>query len=157
MPVRPSLLLLVLTACGRSAGTNCGIVGLAGPSLLLEEFTKQGHTLGAVPSTMPERLVVRMAAGPVYPAIVGKTDTSWVIGIDAPLPDRPRPGFGVLVVDPSLGVRGLLLYEGTPMPRAPVLGVVNAGTLNVPFHGLRANVAAFQDATCPLFPDSLTR
>ena len=132
-------------------------MGLAGPSLLLEEFTKRGRTLDQVPARMPERLVVRMAAGPAYPALVGKTDTSWIIGIDAPLPERPRPGFGVLVVDQALGVKGLLLYEGSPIPRAPILGQVNAGTLNVPFHGLRTTLAAFEDVACPMFPDSLSR
>ncbi len=159
MTLRPTLLFLVsLAACaGRTARANCGIVGLAGPSLMLEEFTKPGHTLDAVPAKMPERVVVRMAAGPAYPALVGKTDTSWVIGIDAPLPATPRPGFGVLVVDPSLGVQGVLLYQGTPMPRAPVLGLVNAGSLNVPFHGLLTSVAAFQDVSCQLFPDSVKR
>ena len=156
MIARATLLVLLISACGGGARTtNCGIVGLAGPSLLLEEFGRSGNTLGEVPEAMPERLVARMAAGPAYSAVVGKTDTSWVIGIDASLPQRPRPGFGVLVVDPSLGVQGLLLYEGLPIPRAPILGTVNAGTLDFPFHGLRAPVAAFQDPRCPLFPDSL--
>jgi hypothetical protein len=159
LTLRPALAILLLTACGSGerGGTNCGIVGLAGPSLLLEEFTKQGNTLGEVPEPMPERLVVRMAAGPAYPALVGRTDTSWVVGIDAALPSSPRPGFGVLVVDPALGVRGILLYEGRPVPGAPVLGTVNAGALDIPFHGLRASVAAFEGAGCPLFPDSLAR
>ena len=156
--VTPLSLLLVLTACtGRASGTNCGIVGLAGPSLLLEEFTKPGRTMSELPDNMPERLVVRLAAGAAYPAIVGKTDSSWVIGIDAPTEVRLRPGFGVLVVDPSLGVQGLLVYEGSPIPGAPVLGQVNAGTQNLPFHGLRANIAGFQDVSCRLFPDSLAR
>src|SRR5215831_4841886 len=108
---------LLLTACaGPARSANCGIVGIAGPSLLLEEFTKPGRTLTELPDRMPERLVVRLAAGPAYPAIVGKTDSSWVIGIDAPVEARLRPGFGVLVVDPSLGVQGLLLYEGSKIP-----------------------------------------
>jgi hypothetical protein len=151
-------LSLALTACaGPARGTNCGIVGIAGPSLLLEEFTKPGRTLSELPDRMPERLVVRLAAGPAYPAIVGKTDSSWVIGIDAPVAGPLRAGFGVLVVDPSLGVQGVLLYEGSPIPGAPILGSVNAGTQNLPFHALRANIAAFQDVSCRLFPDSLAR
>jgi hypothetical protein len=149
--------LLAGCASGARSGTACGIVGLAGPSLLLEEFTKPGRTLSEVPAGMPEHLVARIAAGPVYPALAGRTDSSWVVGIDARLPAKPRPGFGVLVVDPTLGIQGILLYEGTPIPGAPVLGTVNAGDLNVPFHGLRASVAAFEDPGCRLFPDSLKR
>ena len=156
MNARAILLILLVSACaGGSRTTNCGIVGLAGPSLLLEEFARPGNTLGEVPENMPERIVARIAAGPAYSAVVGKTDTSWVIGIEGLVPEQPRPGFGVLVVDPSLGAQGLLLYEGLPIPRAPILGTVNAGSLNIPFHGLRASIAAFQDPSCILFPDSL--
>jgi hypothetical protein len=158
MALRGPVLSIFLAACaGRAAPANCGIVGVAGPSLLLEEFTKPGRTMSELPDRMPERLVVRLAAGPAYPAIVGKTDSSWVIGIDAPVEANAHLGFGVLVVDPSLGVQGLLVYEGSPIPGAPILGSVNAGTRNLPFHALRANVAAFQDPSCRLFPDSLTR
>jgi hypothetical protein len=158
MTLRPTIALLFLAACaGPRPHAHCGIVGLAGPSLLLEEFTKRGKTLSAVPDKMPERLVARMAGGPAYPAVAGKTDSSWVIGIDAPVPDKPRLGFGVLVLDRTLGVRGLLLYEGSPMPGAPILGTVNAGNLNIPFHGIEVAVAGFEDVACPLFPDSLKR
>jgi hypothetical protein len=43
------------------------------------------------------------------------------------------------------------------MSGAPRLGTVNAGATNVPLVGLQTDIAKFQDATCPIFPDSLRR
>jgi len=145
--------------CGLSdRGTRCGIAALAGPTLLLEEFTKPGRTLAVPPAAdLPEVLPVRVVAGQVQRGLVGRTDSSLIIGVDGPLPERPQPGFGVLLVDPSLGARGVLLYEGKPIPGAPTLGSVNLGAVDVPLIGLATVVAGFQDSLCPLFPDSLRR
>lgn len=149
--------LVVLTACGGPRGqASCGIAAFAGPSMLLEEFTKPGLTLAALPK-MPEIIPVRLAGGPVYRGIVGKTDSSWIIGVDGPLPGPSKPGYGVLLDDPAAGADGIILYEGVPIPGAPILGTVNAGIVNVPLLGVRATVAMFQDPGCPLFPDSLRR
>ncbi|MEZ4457373.1 MAG: hypothetical protein R2882_12625 [Gemmatimonadales bacterium] len=150
------LLLVAISGCGISGrGTNCGIVALAGPTLLLEEFTKPGKTLSSVPDGMPPVLPVRIAAGLVQRGLVGQTDSSWVIGIDGPLPDLPDPGFGVLVADPVAGPQGVLVYEGPPILRAPILGSVHLGERSLPLIGLRASAAAFEDSRCRLFPDSL--
>jgi hypothetical protein len=152
------LALPVLTGCGVSdRGTSCGIVALAGPTMLLEEFTKAGHTLGAIPEKMPEILPVRMAVGAAQRALVGRTDSSWVVGVDGPFPEKPVPGFGVLLVDQTQGPQGVLLYEGKPIPGAPVLGTVHVGTRVIPMIALQTGIAGFQDARCPIFPDSLKR
>ncbi len=155
--IRVGFLLLVTSAgCGFSSrGTKCGIAALAGPTMLLEEFTKPGATLGAVPEGMPEILPVRVVAGAAQRAIVGKADSGWIIGVDGPLVSQPPPGFGVLVVDRVAGAQGVLLYEGRPIPGAPKLGHVNLGELNIPLIGLTTQAAGFQDGRCPLFPDSL--
>jgi hypothetical protein len=138
-------------------GTRCGIAALAGPTMILEEFTRPGRTLANLPDRMPEIVPVRIAAGAAQRGIVGRTDSNWVVGVDGPLPDKPIPGFGVMMVDPVAGPQGLLLYEGLPIPGAPVLGSVHVGARVVPMIGLETGVAAFQDARCPLFPDSLRR
>ncbi|MBL8984941.1 MAG: hypothetical protein JNJ80_01635 [Gemmatimonadetes bacterium] len=152
-------LLTFGSACSLSdRGTRCGIAALAGPTMLLEEFTRPGRTLGELPTTgMPEVLPVRMAAGLVQRGLVGRTDTAWVVGVDGPMPDKPVPGFGVMLVDPVVGPQGVLLYEGLPIPGAPTLGTVHVGTRIIPLIGLKTQAAAFQDARCPLFPDSLRR
>lgn len=124
--------------------------------MLLEEFTR-GRALTSTPDSMPEVLVVRLAAAQAFRGLVGRTDSAWVIGIEGSLPDNVKPGFGVLVVDPAGGARGVVIYEGPPIPGAPVLGTVNLGDLTVPLLGLRASVAAFEEPNCPLFPDSLVR
>ena len=153
-----TLALALLGGCGFAGSeTRCGIAALAGPSLLLEQFTKSGATLSQIPAGMPEIIPVRIAAGAAQRALVGRSDSSWVIGVDGPLESKNPPGFGVLVVDPIAGPTGLLLFEGPPIPGAPVLGQVNLGPTNLPFHGLKATVAAFQDSRCPLFPDSLRK
>ena len=150
--------LTLVSGCGVGGRqTQCGIAALVGPSLLLEEFGKPGTTLSQVPSPMPETLPVRMAAGDAQRALVGKTDSSWIVGVDGPLVTDHPPGFGVLLVDRVAGPQGVLLYGGPPIPGAPVLGTVNLGELNIPFLGLLTQTAAFQDSLCPLFPDSLTR
>jgi hypothetical protein len=150
--------LIGLVGCGVSdRGTRCGIVALAGPTLLLEEFTKAGHTLGKIPDRMPEVVPVRLVAGQAQRGLVGRTDTSWVIGVDGPLQAQKAPGFGVLLVDPVQGARGVLLYEGFPIRGAPILGTVHLGSLVIPMIGLTTTVAGFEDGRCPLFPDSLRR
>lgn len=151
--------LAFASACSLSdRGTRCGIAALAGPTMLLEEFTRPGRTLSELPATgMPEVLPVRMAAGSVQRGLVGRTDSAWVVGVDGPMPDKPVPGFGVMLVDPVVGPQGVLLYEGLPIPGAPTLGTVHVGTRVVPMIGLKTQAAAFQDARCPLFPDSLRR
>ena len=156
--IRAGLMAVALATvgCGPAGrGTNCGIAALAGPTMLLEEFTRPGSTLATVPNGMPEVLPVRVVAGGAQRALVGKTDTSWIIGVDGPLAAEPAPGFGVLVVDRATGPRGVLLYQGHPIPGAPKLGRVNLGEINIPFIGLTTQTAGFQDAGCPLFPDSL--
>lgn len=154
----PLSLVLTLTSCGWSSrGTQCGIVALAGPTMLLEEFTKPGTTLSAAPAKMPPVLPVRMAAGQVQRGLVGQADSGWVVGVDGPFPDQPVPGFGVLVSDRVLGVQGVLLYQGLPIRGAPTLGSVHIGARVVPLIGLETQTAAFQDSRCPLFPDSLRR
>jgi hypothetical protein len=150
------LLLAALSGCGVSGrGTRCGIAALAGPTLLLEEFTKAGTTLTAVPESMPPSLVVRLVAGEAQRAIVGRTDTGWIIGVDGPLPSTGKPGFGVLLVDRLAGPQGVLIYDGLPIPGAPLLGSVNLGTIDLPLIGLTTQTAGFQDGRCPFFPDSL--
>ena len=150
--------IAALASCGVSnRGTQCGIIALAGPTMLLEEFTKPGTTQTAVPAKMPPVLPVRMAAGQAQRGLVGQSDSGWVVGVDGPFPDQPVPGFGVLLSDPVLGVQGVLLYEGLPIPGAPTLGAVHVGVRVVPMIGLETRTAGFQDGRCPLFPDSLRR
>lgn len=159
MPSRLFLILAVLTAgCGVSdRSTRCGIAALAAPGLLLDEFTRPGRTLASAPATLPPVLPVRLAAGAAFRGLVGRTDTSWVVGVEGEPPPGTRLGFGVLLVDPASGPQGIVLYEGPPIPGAPILGQITVGTETVPLLGLGVPATGFQDARCPLFPDSLRR
>jgi hypothetical protein len=160
MVARPRFLTLLalLVGCG-SAGrdTGCGIAALAGPGLLLDEFNRPGRTLREGPEGMPETLVVRFAAGDAFRAVVGRSDSGWIVGVEGEIPPPPSPGFGVLVVDPATGPSGVVVFDGPPIPGAPILGTVNAGAANLPLLGLQVPAAGFQAARCPLFPDSLLR
>ncbi|MBM4188537.1 MAG: hypothetical protein FJ206_14635 [Gemmatimonadetes bacterium] len=149
-------LAALVAGCGVSGrGTKCGIAALAGPTMLLEEFTKPGTTIAALPETLPPSLVVRMVAGDAQRAIVGRTDSSWIVGVDGPLPGLDQAGFGVLLVDRLLGPQGILIYDGPPIPGAPVIGTINLDATNLPLIGLTTQTAGFQDGRCPFFPDSL--
>ncbi|HEY0351591.1 MAG TPA: hypothetical protein VGC48_05685 [Gemmatimonadales bacterium] len=150
-------------ACGRSPDKSrvgsaaCGLASLAGPTALLTQFSVPNQTLGTPPRHLPERVVVRMVAGPAYPAIVGRSDSSWVIGVEGSLPPNVKPGFGVLVMDQSGKARGVLLYEGTPVEGAPEIGTVSIGNATVPLLGIQLDPAKIEDPRCPFFPDSVLR
>jgi hypothetical protein len=153
--------LILLVACGRSAdrpaagSATCGLASLAGPTALLGQFSIPNQTLASPPRRLPERLVVRLVAGPAYPAIVGRSDSLWVIGVEGALPANVKPGFGVLILDRSGKTRGTMLYEGTPVEGAPQIGTVSVGSATVPLIGIQLDPAKIEDARCPFFPDSV--
>lgn len=154
-------LLCFLFACNRSAEKSsagsaaCGLASLAGPTALLGQFSVPDQTLASPPRNLPERLVVRLVAGPAYPAIVGRSDTLWVIGVEGGLPPNVKPGFGVLILDQEERARGAMLYEGSPVEGAPSIGSVSVGNSTVPLIGIQLDPAKVEDPRCPFFPDSV--
>ncbi len=154
----PLSLLLALAACDRppaGGGAACGLASLAGPTALLTQFSVPRQTLSVPPQTLPERLVARFVAGGAYPAILGQTDSSLVVGVEATLPDNARPGFGVLVVDLDERARGVMIYEGDPVEGAPRLGEVSIGAATIPLIGIQLDPARIDEPRCPAFPDSV--
>jgi hypothetical protein len=152
----------LIAACDRSPGgrsstaaATCGLAALAGPTALLGQFGVPGQTLTSPPRRLPERLVVRLVAGPANPAIVGRSDSLWVIGMNGALPPNVKPGFGVLIMDQNSRARGVLMFEGAPVENAPQIGSVAVDSLTVPLVGLQVDPAKFEDPRCPLFPDSV--
>jgi hypothetical protein len=158
LPV-PALMLLV--ACNSSerppsgGSATCGLAALAGPTALLAQFSVPDQTLAAPPRNLPERLVVRFVAGPAYPAIVGRSDSLWIIGAEGPMTPNVKPGFGVLILDTGGKARGVLVYEGAPVEGAPEVGRVAIGDITVPLIGIQLDPAKIEDPRCPLFPDSI--
>jgi hypothetical protein len=162
MAPRLVIAFLLLAACDRSAGGRtsggsaaCGLAALAGPTALLAQFSVPNQTLASPPRNLPERLVVRSVAGPAYAAIVGRSDSLWIVGVEGALPANVKPGYGVLVMDQSGKARGVLLYEGTPVEGAPEMGRVSIGDITVPLIGIQLDPAKIEDPRCPLFPDSV--
>jgi hypothetical protein len=153
--------VILLMACGRSADkgsagkATCGLAALAGPTALLGQFSLPNQTLASPPRHLPERLVVRLVAGPAYPAIVGRSDSLWVIGVEGTLPPNVKPGFGALVLDEAGKARGAMLYEGAPVEGAPEIGTVSVGNTTVPLIGIQLDPAKIEDPRCPFFPDSV--
>lgn len=152
--------LLLVTACNqagdrRPSAAACGLAALAGPTALLAQFGIPDQTLASPPRNLPERLVVRLVAGPAYPAIVGRADSVWIIGVQGRLPANVKPGFGVLVLDPSEKARGAMLFEGTPVEGAPEIGKVAVADITLPLIGIQLDPAKIEDPSCPLFPDSV--
>jgi hypothetical protein len=151
------VLLTAMVGCDRPAGGGraaCGLASLAGPTALLTQFSIPRQTLSQPPARLPERLVTRMVAGPAYPSIVGRSDSLLVIGVEGTLPQTAKPGFGVLVVDTSEKVRGVMLFEGDPVEGAPHLGSVSIGSKNLPLVGIQLDPSKIEDPNCPFFPDS---
>jgi hypothetical protein len=158
MHARQWWILLLVAGCDRpSGGANplCGLAMVAGPTKVLTEFQVPNQTLSAPPRTLPERIVARFVAGPAAPAIVGRTDSAVVIGIDAASPAGTKPGFGVLVVDKQDRAVGVMIYEGDPVEGAPRIGDVSVGSDRVPLIGIQLDPARIEDPNCRLFTDSI--
>lgn len=150
-------LALALAACGapRSGGA-CGISAIAGATMLLQEFGTPDQTLGEPPDQLPPRLVARVAAGPAYEAVVGRTsDSGWIIGIEGSIQAPIRPAFGVLVLDPAGTARGVMIYESAPIRGAPEIGRISVDTLMLPLLSIQLDPSRFEDPGCPFFPDSI--
>jgi hypothetical protein len=152
-------LLLALAACGKPAADRgnvaCGLASLAGPTALLTQFSVPRQTLSTPPRRIPERLVARVVAGPALPAIVGRADSQLVIGVEGAIPSNVKPGYGVLVLDTTETVRGVMLFEGAPVEGAPPLGTVTVGATTLPLIGIQLDPARIEDPHCPFFPDSV--
>jgi hypothetical protein len=158
---RPALLLplLLAAACGPSkSGGACGITAIAGATMLLQEFGVPEQTLSEPPTQLPGRLVARVAAGPALEGLVGRAqDSSLLIGIQGSVPATIKPRFGVLVIDPNAQTRGVMLYESEPIKGAPELGKIALDSLMLPLLGIQLDPGRFEDARCPLFPDSIVQ
>ncbi|HET6779211.1 MAG TPA: hypothetical protein VFH26_10005 [Gemmatimonadales bacterium] len=139
----------------RAPSAACGLAALAGPTALLAQFGIPDQTLASPPRNLPERLVVRHVAGRAYPAIVGRADSLWIIGLQGQLPPNVKPGYGVLIQDLSGKAEGVMLYEGTPVEGAPEIGSVSVGEGTVPLLGIQLDPSKIEDPSCPLFPDSV--
>jgi hypothetical protein len=155
----PLLAALLIPACTgsneRRSSAACGLAALAGPTALLAQFGVPDQTLSAPPRNLPERLVVRQVAGRAYPAIVGRADSLWIIGLQGQLPPNVKPGFGVLIQDQNRKAAGVMLYEGAPVEGAPEIGTVSVGDATVPLIGIQLDLAKIEDPSCPLFPDTV--
>jgi hypothetical protein len=153
------LTFMLIAACNRDgdrrSSAACGLAALAGPTALLAQFGIANQTLGSPPRNLPERLVVRLVAGQALPAIVGRADSLWIIGVQGRLPANVKSGFGVLVLDQEEKARGVMLYEGRPVEGAPGIGTVSVGDATVPLIGIQLDPAKIEDPSCPLFPDSI--
>lgn len=155
----PLAALALLAGCSPRGSGNygCGIAAVAGQSLILEEFTRPGKTLSVPPAELPAALPVRIALGAAFRSVVGRADSQVVVGLQGTLPETPAVGFGVLIVNPEGKADGVLLYNGDPIQGAPRLGTVSAGSRTLPLIGLQTSIKNFEDASCPVFPDSLRR
>lgn len=153
------ILLTPLLACGpqRPAGSGaaCGIAAVAGPAMVLSEFSSPDAALLAPPATIPPRAVARFVAGPAASAVVGRRGDSLEVGIDGGVPAGTNIGFGVLMTDRAGTVRGVLVYDGLPVGGVPVLGNLTVGAARVPLLGIAIDSARVEDPRCPFFPDSV--
>jgi hypothetical protein len=153
---------LLLAACGgggedaasRGGAFACGLAATAAPQALLNEFGIERQTLSEAPKQLPQRLVARYAGGPATTAVVGRTDSALILGVEGNAPAGQQPGFGVLVVDPASAVRGLMIYQGLPVEGAPIIGSASIGAASIPLIGVQTDPKKIEDPKCPIFPDS---
>ncbi len=155
MRMVPPLLVLavMLSGCAERRGsTLCGISLLASPVVIRDQFAVPRQTLSFPPRNMPEEIPVRFAADALVRGLVGMTDSLLVIGVDQPMPGDRVPGFGVLVTDLNGDVKGVMVFDGDPVPGAPTLGTIHVGNRSAVLLGVRIDFARIEDPRCPLFP-----
>lgn len=155
VPLRIAL-LTGLISCGRSDGPSaaCGISALTAPLVVLESFGK-GNLLDQAPPDVPAKVPVRFVAGPAVPGTF-RIDSTGALRVT--LLERPAGttlGYAVLVVDGLYRSQGIVVYEGTPVPGATILGQLILPDTALPLLGVRLDPRTIADARCPLFPDSL--
>lgn len=150
---------IAFSGCGgHSANPACGITALAGATMLLDQFGVPQQTLTSPPHQAPSVIPVRLAAGPAWRGLVRTAaDSTWIVRLEGSLPVGSAVGFGVLIVATDGTTRGVMLYTGRPVSRAPVVGAITADTLTIPLLALQTNITGLEDPACPFFPDSLTR
>jgi hypothetical protein len=158
----PLLVLVLVTACGKSegGGASCGIAAMVGPSALLNQFTIPRMTLSVPPRGLPERLPARVAAGPAFSSVIGKSseaDSLLLAGVEGKAPPEFVLGFGVLVMASGGAANGIMLFEGPPIEAAPHLGTVTFGAMTAPLLGVEADPAVYDTPGCASFPDSLRK
>lgn len=156
LPSLPVAFLLVLAACGGDRGNSvtCGIAALTGPLVAKEAFAK-GNTLTAPPDSAPASLPLRIVAGAPLRGNVAAVDSlGWHLATPDAVADGPPFGYGVLLVDRRGDVIGALVFEGVPIPGAPLLGDITLRGVTVPLLGVRVDRRQIEDPKCPLFPDS---
>ena len=147
-------------AAGPAGHALGGLAAVIGPQSLLSQFGVERQTLSLAPDSVPGRLVARVAGGPAFGAIVGRSseaDSLLLVGVEGRPPGEFALGFGVLATAPGGLARGLVLYEGLPVEGAPTIGTVTFGASTAPLIGVEADPGAYEDANCPTFPDSLLR
>jgi len=149
---------IAFSACGgRSPNPACGITALAGATMLLDQFGVADQALSSPPNRVPAVLPIRVAAGPAWRGFVTRSeDSTWIVRVEGEA-SAAAPGFGVLVVAPDGSAKGVMLYTGRPISRAPVVGAVTVNALTIPLLALQTNIAGLEDPACPFFPDSLAR
>jgi hypothetical protein len=158
LPILAAVLAAV-AGCERPSGgasAICGVATVAAATTLLEQFTIPNQTLAAPPVSLPERTVARVIGDGAFAAVVGRTDSLLVIGVEGTPPATAKPGFGVLVVDLQDRVVGVALYQGDPISGAPRLGEVSLAGSSIPLIGVQVDPAKITDPKCPsLFADSI--
>lgn len=146
-------LALALSGCEERRGsTLCGIALLASPAVVMDQFAVERQTLSLPPSYDAEEIPVRFAAGELVRGLVGMADSLLVIGVDQETRAQTIPGFGVIITDLRGDVKGVMIFEGDPIPGAPILGRVQVRDRTIPLHGVRMDYARFDDPRCPIFP-----
>lgn len=155
LPVRTLLLAAIAGCSARQDGSaTCGISALTAPLVVLESFGK-GNLLDHVPPDIPTHLPVRFVAGP---AVRGNFAIDSAGQIAATLAVRPAgtvAGYAVLVVDGLLRAQGAVVFEGTGVPGATLLGKLTLPDTTLPLLGVRLDPRSIADPRCPLLPDSL--
>jgi hypothetical protein len=159
MTPRLIILALLVSACGRGAGSNsgsptCGIAAIAGPALITSQLGNARAVLTDPPRGVPDSLpaLVLQQKSRDFGAVIVTRDAAGKISMLYRGTGFPAHGYGLLVVDDTsqraMGV--LILDQEEPQHHATIGSIVGGGSL-LSLYAVRVDWLSVSNSRCPLF------
>ena len=150
-----------LAACGgpRSGSAACGLVQATGPFVVQQQLDLPRQLLTDVPQGLPAEMPARVVGQRETRGAVAYRDGQLAVTYAGPgFPTDSQVGYGVLIVDDSSQrAMGVLIFDASPPPGRPELGVVTSGERSVPLFGVRVLFAEVSNPRCPLLGDTTVK
>lgn len=159
MNPRLIILALLVSACGRGAGSNsgsptCGIAAIAGPALITSQLGNARAVLTDPPRGVPDSLpaLVIQQKSRDFGAVIVTRDAAGQISMLYRGTGFPARGYGLLVVDDtSQRAMGVMILDQEEPQHHSTIGSIVGGGAALSLYGVRVDWASVSNSRCPLF------